>query len=118
MFGKKKQQEDFSTLALTMNKLINSKDAAEKRIYEYEGKMHQYHNQLIEEYERNETLTRENEHLKMLFNKEQDTQVIKYNGKLWQIASGTHSFNPGEADTLTVDAVLVSEVNEDGESEM
>lgn len=118
MFKKKKQREEFSTFARTMDKLINSKDATEKRVYEYEGRMYQYHNQLIEEHQKNETLTRENEHLKMLFDKESDTQVIKYQGKIYRIENITHYSGVGEPDTLNICATFYGEVNTDGESKM
>ena len=69
---------------------------------------------LVDDYrhERNENkkLQNENGYLKALFDKEGDTEVIKYNGKLYRIVSMVHCQNAGEADTLDVNAVQVSEV--------
>ena len=58
----------------------------------------------------NKKLQNENGYFKALFDKEGDTQVIKYNGKLYRIVSTSHFHDEGEADTLDVNAVLVSEV--------
>lgn len=55
-------------------------------------------------------LQNENGSLKALFDKEGDTQVIKYNGKLYRIVSTSHFRDVGEADTLDINAVCVSEV--------
>ena len=55
-------------------------------------------------------LQRENGYLKALFDKEGDTQVIKYNGKLYRIVSTSHFHDECEADTLDINAVCVSEV--------
>lgn len=55
-------------------------------------------------------LAEKNGYLKALFDKDGDTQVIKYNGKLYRIVSTIHSRNAGEADTLDINAVCVSEV--------
>lgn len=118
MFKKKNQREEFSTFARTMDKLINSKDAAEKRVYEYEGKMHQYHQQLWEMQQENMKLTRENECIRMLFDKEADTQVIKYNGKLYRILSTNHCNEIGVDERLDISLVPVGEVNLDGKSEV
>lgn len=59
-------------------------------------------------------LFEENIVLKDLINKEQDTQIIKYQGKLYRIENITHYSGAGEADTLTVYATSYSEVNMDG----
>lgn len=63
-------------------------------------------------------LVEENKILKDLFDKEQDTQVIKYQGKIYKITSTSHFSDVGEADTLDINAVCVGEVNKDGKSEM
>ena len=65
-----------------------------------------YHNERTE----NKKLQNENGYLKALFDKEGDTQVIKYNGKLYRIVSTSHFHDEGEADTLDINAVCVSEV--------
>lgn len=51
-----------------------------------------------------------NGYLKALFDKEGDTQAIKYNGKLYRIVSTSHFHDACEADTLDINAVCVSEV--------
>lgn len=118
MFKKKEKREEFSIFARTMDKLINSKDAAEKRVYEYEGKMHQYHQQLWEMQQKNAKLIRENENIRMLLDKEQDTQLIKYQGKIYKITSTAHFSDIGEADTLDINATYCGEVNKDGKGEV
>lgn len=114
MFKKKKQREEFNALTMTINKLINSKDAAEKRVYEYEGKMHQYHQQLWEMQQENARLIRENESIRMLLDKEQDTQIIKYQGKIYKVINTAHFSDINEADTLDINATYCGEVNKDG----
>lgn len=63
-----------------------------------------------DEINRNKKLQNENGYLKALFDKEGDTQVIKYGDKLYRIVSTSHFHDEGEADALDVNAVLVSEV--------
>ncbi len=58
----------------------------------------------------NQKLQRENGYLKALFDKEGDTQVIKYNGKLYRMTSITHYKAAGAEETLDFTAVPVSEV--------
>ena len=58
----------------------------------------------------NNKLQNENGYLKALFDKEGDTQVIKYNGKLYRIVSTSHFHDAEEADTLDINAVCVNEV--------
>ena len=58
----------------------------------------------------NKKLQNENGYLEALFDKEGDTQVIKYGGKLYRIVSTSHFHNVGEADTIDINAVCVSEV--------
>lgn len=69
---------------------------------------------LIDDYchERNENkkLQNENGYLKALFDKEGDTDVIRYNGKLYRIITTTHYKDVDASDTLDITAALVSEV--------
>ena len=58
----------------------------------------------------NKKLQNENGYLKALFDKEGDTQVIKYNGKLYRIVSTSHFHDECEADTIDINAVCVGEV--------
>ena len=63
------------------------------------------------EREENKKLQNENGCLKALFDKEGDTQVIKYNGKLYRITSTTHCKTAGVEETLDLTAVPWREVN-------
>ena len=58
----------------------------------------------------NKKLQNENGYLRALFDKEGDTHVIKYGGKLYRIVSTSHFHDEGEADTIDINAVLVGEV--------
>ena len=81
------------------NKIVLSEELFDK----YQDR---YHEQISE----NKKLQRENGYLKALFDKEGDTEVIKYNGKLYRIVSASHFRNAGEADTIDINAVCLSEV--------
>ena len=87
--------------------IINEKnsdiDYARQQASDYMQKFYEAVDKTIE-------LQRENGYLKALFDKEGDTQVIKYNGKLYRIVSTSHFHDVGEADTLDINAVCVSEV--------
>jgi hypothetical protein len=69
-----------------------------------------YQDRFINAVDENKKLQNENGYLKALFEKEGDTQVIKYNGKLYRIVSTSHFHDTGEADTIDINAVCVSEV--------
>lgn len=77
-----------------------------------------YYEKSIDLYYQNKALIQEIEILKDLLNKEQDTQVIKYQGKIYRITSTAHFSDVGEADTLDINATYYGEVNEDGKSEV
>ena len=64
-----------------------------------------YRNEKVE----NKKLQHENGYLKALFDKESDTQVIKYNGKLYRIVNTQHCKGDGE-EALDISLVPVSEV--------
>ena len=55
-------------------------------------------------------LQNENGYLRALFDKEGDTQVIKYNGKLYRITSTTNYIQSGVEEALDFTAIPVSEV--------
>ena len=57
----------------------------------------------------NAELKLQNKYLYGLFDKEGDTQVIKYNGKLYRIVNTQHCKGDGE-ETLDISLVPVSEV--------
>ncbi len=69
-----------------------------------------YQDRYFQTYEENKTLQREIGYFKALFDKEGDTQVIKYNGKLYRITSTTNYVEAGVEETLDFTAVPVREV--------
>ena len=75
----------------------------------------EFKRELVEDYrnerKENKKLQNENGHLKALFDKEEDTKIIKYNGKLYRIVSTSHFHDVGEADTIDINAVCIDEVN-------
>jgi hypothetical protein len=68
-----------------------------------------YQDRYFQTYEENKTLQKEIGYLQALFDKEADTDVIKYNGKLYRIASVTY-YNDHAEETLDFTAVPVREV--------
>lgn len=81
---------------------------------EFENRVNQYYEELLKIQEEKAELARENEHLKMLFDKEADTQIIKYKGQLYRVSSITSYIEAGEAETLDLTAVQVSVVQTHG----
>lgn len=77
-----------------------------------------YYEKSVDLYYKNKQLTQEIEILKDALNKEQNTKVIKYQGKIYRITSTTHYSDVGEADTLQICATIYGEVNKDGKSEV
>lgn len=73
-------------------------------------KANDYMEKWCEELGKTHELQRENGYLKALFDKEGDTQVIKYNGKLYRITSMTHYKAAGEEESLDITTVPVSGV--------
>ena len=104
-------QEELDTLLKTMDNLVKSKKSTEERNYMYEGKMHEYLEKLRVEQDENSYLKRANDELRALFEKKADTQVIKYNGKLYRITSTTNYIERGVDETLDFTAVPVNEVD-------
>jgi hypothetical protein len=94
-----------------VDRLIAENKDLKDKVYEY---MTSYMNVLDNKIK----LFEENQILKELLNKEQDTQVIKYQGKLYRITSNVHYSELGEADYLQICATSYGEVNEDGKSEV
>ena len=76
----------------------------------YVERYEKYQDRYCKEVDENKKLQNENGYLKALFDKEGDTQVIKYNGKLYRIVSISHFHDEGEADTIDINAVCVGEV--------
>ena len=88
------------------NAIIEKKDSATHHAWEKADEyMKWYRNETNETYK----LAKENGYLKALFDKEGDTQVIKYNGKLYRIVSMQLCKGDGE-ETLDISLVPVSEV--------
>ena len=94
--------------------IIAERDKARKELQEHllkkmdEDKHRQ--DQYYEIFSENIELKKQNACLKTLIDKEGDTQVIKYNGKLYRVVSTSHFHDEGEADTIDISAVIVSEV--------
>jgi ribosomal protein S17E len=66
-----------------------------------------YQDRYFQTYEENKTLQKKIGYLQALFDKEGNTQVIKYNGKLYRITSTTNYVEAGAEETLDFTAVLV-----------
>ena len=75
-----------------------------------ENQVNQYYEELLKIQKEQAVLIRENEHLKMLCDKEADTQIIKYKGQLYRVSSITTYLEAGEAETLDLTAVQTSVV--------
>lgn len=94
--------------------LIAERDKARKELDECKLQMIddriRLQDQWAEVFSENVKLEKQNACLKTLIDKENDTQVIKYNGKLYRITSTTHCKQAGVEETLDFTAVLVSEV--------
>lgn len=91
----------------TYERLLTLRDSNSSYYMQYYEK---YQDKFIEQVDENKKLQNENGYLKALFDKEADTQVIKYNGKLYRIISATNCIEPGIQETLDISLVLVSEV--------
>ena len=81
-----------------------------RRVVLSEELFDKYQERYYEQFGENKKLQRENGYLKALFDKEADTDVIKYNGKLYKIASTTYYSDHAE-NSLDITAVPVGEVN-------
>ena len=81
------------------NKVVLSEELYEK-----------YQDRYWEQVDENKKLQSENGYFKALFDKEADTEIIKYNGKLFRITSKHHFMNDEGVDELDIETVLVSEV--------
>ena len=90
----------------TYERLLTLRDSNTSHYMEYYEK---YQDRFIEAVNENKKLQNENGYLKALFDKEGDTQIIKYNGKLYGITSTTHCIDETE-DSLVFTAKLLSGV--------
>lgn len=100
---------EFDTVVRALDRELEARKNADERAEEYRTKMYEYHEQLRIEQAENNHLVRENEHLRILFDKESDTEVIKYNGKLYR-ATSTINQKDETGETLDVSYVCVGEV--------
>lgn len=91
----------------TYERLLTLRDSNSSYYMEYYEK---YQDKFIKQVDENKKLQNENGYLKALFDKEGDTQVIKYNGKLYKMVSATNYIEPGAEETLDISLVLVREV--------
>jgi hypothetical protein len=91
----------------TYERLLTLRDSNSSYYMQYYEK---YQDKFIEQVDENKKLQNENGYLKALFDKEGDTQVIKYNGKLYKMISATNYIEPGAEETLDISLVLVREV--------
>lgn len=91
----------------TYERLLTLRDSNTSHYMEYYEK---FQDKFIEAVAENKKLQNENGYLKALFDKESDTEVIKYNGKLYRIVSTSHFHDECEADTIDINAVCVNEV--------
>ena len=92
----------------TYERLLTLRDSNSSYYMEYYEK---YQDKFIKQVDENKKLQNENGYLKALFDKEGDTQVIKYNGKMYRITSTTNYVEAGAEETLDFTAVPVREVN-------
>lgn len=109
MFGKtiKLRKEVYEDLIAERNKA--REELAECRLKMIDDKIH-WQDQWAEVFSRNTQLEKQNACLKTLIDKENDTQVIKYNGKLYRITSTTNYVEAGVEETLDFTATPVREV--------
>ena len=77
---------------------------------QYEKESFEYICKYWDEVAANKKLQNENGYLKALFDKESDTQVIKYNDKLYRMASTAHCKDEA-GETLDISFVCVGEVD-------
>lgn len=91
----------------TYERLLTLRDSNSSYYMEYYEK---YQDKFIKQVDENKKLQNENGYLKALFDKEGDTQVIKYNGKLYKMVSATNYIEAGIEETLDISLIPVSEV--------
>lgn len=87
------------------NKIVLDKETWDELCEQKRNLVNDYRDERVE----NNKLQKENGYLKALFDKEGDTQVIKYNGKLFCIVNIQHCKGDGE-EALDISLVPVSEV--------
>lgn len=98
------------TVKMSKDTLDNMRDNIEY----YKTEYHIMRERFINVCKENAELKLQNKYLYGLFDKEGDTEVVKYNGKLYRIVSTQHCKGDGD-ETLDISLVPVSEVNLDGD---
>jgi HD superfamily phosphohydrolase len=99
----KMTQSEFDVITDTLKSVSSSKNHIEQQYWVTKARLDEANAQIINQ-------SNELGYLKALFDKEADTQVIKYNGKLYRITSTTNYVEAGVEETLDLTAVLVREV--------
>ena len=89
------------------DKIVLDKEIWDELCEQKRNLVNDYRDERVE----NNKLQNENGYLRALFDKEGDTEVIKYNGRLYRIISTTHCKDVDASDTLDITAVLVNEVD-------
>ena len=87
------------------DKIVLDKETWDELCEQKRNLVNDYRDERVE----NKKLQNENGYLKALFDKEGDTEVIKYNGKLFRIINTQHCKGDGE-EVLDISLVPVSEV--------
>ena len=87
------------------DKIVLDRETWDELCEQKHNLINDYRDEIVE----NNKLQNENGYLKALFDKEGDTEVIKYNGKLYRIVSTQHCKSDGE-EALDISLVPVSEV--------
>ena len=88
------------------DKIVLDKETWDELCEQKRNLVNDYRDEKVE----NKKLQNENGYLRALFDKEGDTEVIKYNGKLYRIVSMTHYKAAGEEENLDITTVPVIEV--------
>ena len=100
----KMTQKEFDVITDTLKSVSNGKNHIEQQYWATRAQLNEANKQIISQ-------SIELGYLKALFDKEGDTDVIKYNGKLYKISSITNYIEPGVEETLDLTAVPVNEVD-------
>lgn len=107
----KMTQSEFDVITDTLKSVSSSKNHIEQQYWATKTQLIEANNQIISQ-------SKELGYLQALFDKEADTDVIKYNGKLYRITSMTSYVEAGVEETLDFTAVPVGEVKWDGKSKV
>ncbi len=118
MAKKIKIDKEFYEILIDIKNNKSTIDQCYDEINQIREQMYEYRSKYFQMINENRDLHRENALLKKMFEEAEDTQVIKYNGKLFSIRSVNHYKEQGVEETLDIDAICSTikvGVNEDGE---